>query len=318
MPAAGGYLENTWGALLTDAGLTEITTGSPASGQFLDSTDAGETTISVEVRKNGAGTTLNLKQYLNLVDSADWGSIPVDENAYVVGTTTEWPTTAKVLPASTGNSTDAAEAEKVDDTPGTVGYATAGDASVNSTVHFTSKPLSSTDGGSASHQILYALLQDNYVSGSRTPPIYADPQSNASGTANVYTGSNIKLSGSSAGGVGSWVIPSTSGTFDAAGTWTGTRASDPDVFDDSGDSVAYYPLVAVAFDLSWSNFSAVQGASYTSEAQATTEAFLSFATSNAGQQDILGKDYYAPLPSNVGNSSLANIQAVARAAAGSV
>lgn len=320
VPAAGGYALNTWGALLTDAGLTAIVTGSPTVGQFLDSSSAASTAISVEVRKNGAGTTVNLKQYLRLVDSSDWGSFPTNSNAYP--TSTEWPLGAKVLPASTGNSTDQAEAAAVDDTPGTVGYATAGDASVNPGVAFTSKPLSSTDGSSASHQILYALLQDNYsgVSGSRTSPIYADPEANGSGTANVYTGSNIKVNGSSAGGVGSWKIPNTGGTFTASGTWENTQGSDPDVYDDSGDSIAYYPLVAVAFDLSWSNFAAVTAIAtgYTSEAQATTQAFLSFATSTAGQADILGNAYYAPLPSDVGNSSLANIQAVAHSAAGNV
>lgn len=325
VPAAGSYAENTWGALLSDAGLTETSSASPGVGQFYDSgASGGSTSISVEVRKNGAGTTLNLKQYLNLVDQADWGSIPVDENAYLVGSTTEWPTSATILPASTGNSTDQAEVAKVDDTPGTVGYATAGDASANPGVAFTAKPLTSTDGSSASHQILYALLQDNYsgASGARTPPIYADPEANGAGTANVYTGSEIALDGSAAGGVGSWVVPNTSGDFDVDGTWTGTRASDPDVYDDSGDSIAYYPLVAVAFDLSWSNFSAGALASdYNGDnaaAQETTRALLEFATSAQGQADILGEDYYAPLPSDLGNSGLANIDAVAHSAASGV
>jgi hypothetical protein len=317
VPASADYAANTWGALFEDLGLTKITSGSPLVGQFSDSGGAS-TTISVEVRKNGAGTTVNLKQYLPLVDPADWSSFPANSNAYP--TSTEWPATATILPVSTGNGTDQLEAAAVDDTPGTVGYATAGDASVNPGVAFASKPLTSTDGASGSHQILYALLQDNYngVVGARTLPIYADPEANGSGTANIYTGSSIKVSGSTTSGTGSWVIPNTGGTFNPAGTWSGTRASDPDVYDDSGDSIAYYPLVAVAFDLSWSNFAAVNGADYTSDAQATTETFLSFATSSTGQNDILGVNYYAPLPSDVGNSSLANIDAVAHSAAGGV
>ncbi|HEV7938362.1 MAG TPA: hypothetical protein VGP18_10105 [Solirubrobacteraceae bacterium] len=321
-PAAGGYSENTWGAFLTDVGLTAITSGSPTAGQFLDSGAPGSpgtggySGITVEVRKEGAGTTVNLKQFLPLVDPADWGSIPVDSKTFGSG---EWPAGA-TLSASPGTANDAAEVAAVDDTPGSVGYATAGDANVNPGVAFTNKPSTSTDASSASHQILYVLLQDNYNSAAdnRTPAIYADPETNSSGTANIYTGSNIKVNGNAAGGVGSWVVPNTGGNFNAAGTWTGTRASDPDVYDDSGDAIAYYPLVAIAFDLSWSNFAAVNGANYTSDAQATTEAFLSFATSNAGQNDILGEDFYAPLPSDVGNSSLANIQAVANAAASGI
>jgi hypothetical protein len=322
VPASTDYAANTWGALFEDLGLTKVTSGSPAVGQFLDSGGAS-TTITVEVRKNGAGTTVNLKQYLPLVDPADWSSFAPTANAYP--TSTEWPSSATILPASTGNSTDQVEAAVVDDTPGTVGYATAGDASSNPGVAFTSVPLTSSDGSpaSASHQILYALLQDNYTgaAGSRTLPVYADPETNTTGTANIYTGSNIKVNGSSAGGVGSWVIPNSGGTFDAGGTWSGTRASDPDVYEDSGDAIAYYPLVAVAFDLSWSDFSVgnLAGAyANPAAAQETTKAFLSFATSDTGQADILGESYYSPLPSDIGNSSLANIQAVAHTAAGGV
>lgn len=337
VPAAGGYSENTWGAFLTDVGLSETSNVSPSVGEFYDSgSSGGSTAIQVEVRKNGAGTTVNLKQYLPLVDPTDWGSIPVDSNAYVEagGPATEWPATAKILPATTGNSNDEAEVLAVDGTPGTVGYATAGDANTNPALSgtrgtFQSTPSTSTDppksGGtdSASHQILYALLQDNYTASGRAQPIYADPQANDTGTANVYTGSNIQVNSTGTGGVGSWVVPESPGVtaFNATGTWSGTRASDPDVYDDSGDSIAYYPLVAVAFDLSWANFETPtleSTAHYTSSAQATTRAFLEFATSTTGQGDIAGHDYYAPLPSDSGNSSLANIQAVAQAAASGV
>jgi hypothetical protein len=342
VPAAGGYNENTWGALLTDAGLSA---GSATTGHFADTGSSGAETggytpIQVVVRKEGAGTTVNLKQFLPLVDPADWGSIKVD--AVTFNGTNEWPTSAKEIPATTGTANDQAEVTYVDGTPGSVGYATAGDASTNpnlspSGATFKSTPTTSTDPyevgkpASASHQILYALLQDNDngVSGSRTLPIYADPETNGTGTANIYTGSNVEVNGSTAGGAGSWQVPTNAnGTFNADGTWspkisgtvTNTRASDPDIYDDSGDAIAYYPLVAVAFDLSWSNFAAVTqtATGYTSEAQATTKAFLQFATSSAGQNDILGQSFYSPLPSDVGSTSLANIQAVAQSAAGGV
>jgi hypothetical protein len=325
-PAAGGYPENTWGALLRNAGLTAITTGSPEADQFLDTGSPGSpgtggyTPIELEVRKNGAGTTLNLKQYLPLVDPTDWTSIPVDENVYG---TNELPAGAIVKDPSPGNSTDANEVEAVDKSPGTIGYATAGDTSETTPTKFTPLPLSRTDYGSGSHQILYALLQDNYVAGSRTAPVYADPEANGTGTANVYSGANVQVNSSTSGGAGSWVVPSAAGgsTFDPDGTWSGTRASDPDIYDDSGDDIAYYPLVAVAFDLSWSNFSVgklASEANYSSAAQATTQAFLEFATSPTGQGDITGNYYYAPLPSDPGNTGLANIQAVAHAAAAGV
>ncbi len=66
VPAAGGYAKNTWGALLTDAGLTE-TSSTPSANLFSDS-GSGSDTIDIETRKNGAGTTLNLKQYASAVE----------------------------------------------------------------------------------------------------------------------------------------------------------------------------------------------------------------------------------------------------------
>src|ERR1700728_3580031 len=172
VPAAGGYSENTWGAFLSDVGLTAIASGSPNPGQFLDTGapgtpgTGGYAGIVVNVRKEGAGTTVNLKQFLPLVDPTDWGSIPVNSKTFGTG---NWPATA-TLSASPGTANDAAEVAAVDDTPGSVGYATAGDANANPGVAFTSEPLTSVDASSASHQILYAQLQDNYNStaGNRT------------------------------------------------------------------------------------------------------------------------------------------------------
>lgn len=286
IPAGGGYAANTWGAFLIELGLTKITSGSPTLGQFLDS-GGGSTTIGVQVRKNGAGTTLNLKQYANQVDSTDWSGTTIDENAYG---TNEWPSGAS-LNASPGNSTDAAEAAAVENNAGQVGYATAGDAVA---AGFTSTPLLLDVGGSL-FQTLYALVQANGTATTGTI-IYANPLGATSGTANVYTGSNIDING--VGDVGTWNPPS---LWDS--TWAGTEASDPDVYDDAEESIAYYPLVAVAYDLAWLNYGASDLSSeYTSPLNSgyTAQQFLEFATSNAGQTDIdKAGIYFAPLPSGI-------------------
>jgi hypothetical protein len=156
IPASSPYAANTWGAFLQAIGLKKITSGSPTVGQFLDTGSSsaktgGYTPISVEVRKNGAGATLNFKYYLFLLDSSaylnagPWASpILNDANAYG---TNEWPTTANILPATTGNSTDAAEALAVWNTPATIGYTTAGDAA---TQGFKNTPVTGGDSGRVS------------------------------------------------------------------------------------------------------------------------------------------------------------------------
>jgi hypothetical protein len=314
VPSKGGYATNTWGALLENLGLTETSSASPSVGQFND-TGAGDgsKTILVQVRKNGAGTTLNLKQYLQLVDSTDWGAFTPDQNAFPQST--EWPAGATIT-ASPGWSKDSDEVSAVDAIPGSVGYATQGDAAANVSVPFTNVPLQSTDSKSTKHQLLYPLLQDDGTKA--TSSKFADPE-NAS-KANVYSGANIQL-GSSGSGVGAWIVPTKSvdGGFDQAGSWDGTRASDPDVFDHAG-SIKFYPLVAVAYDLAWDNYStSILTPLYTlpspAAAQSLTQQYLEYVT-NGGQSKLSGPTYYAPLPS--GGTGLKNIQNDASKAASDV
>jgi hypothetical protein len=279
IPAQGGYSANTWGALLIELGLTKITTGSPSVGQFLDS-GGGTTTISVETRKNGAGTTLNLKQYVASVDATDWSGITVDENAYG---TNEWPSGATIT-ASPGNSTDAAEASAVANNPGQVGYATAGDAV---SAGFLLLPLLLTV-ASKEFQSFWFGLQDNGTKETGTV-VYANPVSGSA--SNVYTGSSSS--------VGTWDPPGS--PWD--GTWAGSDASDDNVYNDAGEEVAYYPLVAVAYDLAWLNYAASGLSSdYPAPLNAgyTAQQFLEFATGSTGQSDIESSSYYyAELPSSV-------------------
>jgi hypothetical protein len=297
------YAANTWGALLADAG-----------SSFTDS-GGGGTPVTVEVRKNGAGTTLNLKQYLTQIDSKTWSSFD-SSNSYPVSE--NWPgSSTKYLPATKGNGTDEEEALAVLGSSGSVGYATAGDAaSTGFTNTPTSTPLTK---GAIGQQILYAQLQDNGLATKGAK--FADPESGTK--ANVYTGANVNVNGS--GGGGEWIVPVTTkggSVVVPSGSWAPTQASDPNILGDSGS--ATYPLVAVAYDLSWSLFNTGNLASLfpspatPQTAQTTAQQFLQFATTKAGQNDILnsGTNYYAPLPT--GGTGAANIQADAALAAAGV
>jgi hypothetical protein len=319
VPAGGSYHDNTWGSLLTDAGLAPISSGSPTTGQFLDTGNlsaktGGWTPISVEVRQNGADTTQALKNYLFEIDSSAYLDTDVwvspifeDNNAYGLN---EWPRelsgeTNYLADPSPGNRTDAEEVLATDGTPGAVGYATAGDAAYNSGggtsyTDFAVTPTSSTDppkagdSDSASHQILYAQLQDNGVSAT---PVYANPEGSG-GNGNLYTGSHLNVNGDEPSYVGSWTVPYTLKT----GSWAPTEASDPDVYHHSGEHT-YYGLELVLWNLSWYEFAALPlqtKANYTTQAGATAAAFIQFETSSAGQSDINSSGYYyAELPSAI-------------------
>src|ERR1700721_1198210 len=140
VPLDGTYPANTWGAVLlrvwslvAKATLTVITSGSPTTGEFLDTGTAAEKTggytpISVEVRANGAGATLVLKQYfVEGIALAGWAGIPVDEKTEEEG---EWPPEATKAGLLDLNTTDSKEAEATANTPGDVGYSTLGAATL--------------------------------------------------------------------------------------------------------------------------------------------------------------------------------------------
>jgi hypothetical protein len=313
-PARAPYLPNQWGSALILAGLSPITTGKPTGSQWLElgndpQETGGYTLLLVQARKNGAGTTQNLKDYLFDVDAqsggSDWVSSKVldDDNAYG---TDEWPASAKLNP-SPGNSTDEAEVLAVANSAGSIGYATAGDAAADG---FTNNP---TTDSTTNTPILYALVQDNGVSPSGA--LYANPEANTSGKPNVYTGASIQVNGDGSAKVGNWIVPQTSsGKYSVLGSWSGTVASDPNIFNHDGE-VGDYPIVAVAYDLAWSDYAALPTGKLTSSDGTTALEYLQWATaSNNGQHVIglygttTGKDayYYAPLPS--GGTDLANIQ----------
>ncbi|HEV7938360.1 MAG TPA: hypothetical protein VGP18_10095 [Solirubrobacteraceae bacterium] len=327
VPADGVYSANTWGALLlktwslvSGKELTVITSGSPTTGEFLDTGSSsaktgGYTPITVQVRANGAGATLTLKQYLDDVDSTDWGSTTIDENTQG---TNEWPSGATTAGF---NTTDSKEAEVTMNTPGDVGYATVGAAILIPNPFTCLKPLDIIIAG-VLHWAFIPDVQDNEGD---TPFEYASPcLSESPEEANVYEGTKIGINGGS--GVGNWEVPETGGKFNPLGDWTaGTKPSeyshawDPDVYLDAGSSntETYYPLVIGLWDLGWSEYDAGNIAGLLTEPTQTGEDvsdYLEYVTGKAGQEAELSKsEYFAPLPT--AGSGTANIDKDAQEAA---
>lgn len=316
VPAAGVYAANTWGALLELLGLTAITSGTPTSGEFLDTGSSsgktgGYSAIEDEVRTNGAGATLALKQYFDDVDSTDWGSTTIDENT---SGTSEWPSGATIAGS---NSSDSNESQETALTPGTLGYATLASATTSADGGFTNGALTGAESGAGTNQILYALLQDNGTATSGEK--YADPESGTGTEPNVYTGADINVNGS--GGVGNWIVPSTY-TGDWATSTTNaadyTHSWDPNVYTNAGSSSKWYPLVITLWILSWDPYQSgnLTSTLFPNLAVSDILSFLSYITApitgtstaaTSGQYaEQNDSSYYAALPT--GGEGLANIQ----------
>jgi hypothetical protein len=315
IPADGSYQANSWGALLLASGLAAGSSGFTDTGTLKNATGANQP-IQVEVRKNGAGTTQNVKDYLFSIGASPWKSpILDDSNAYG---TNEWPAASSIKPSSGGNSTDSAEVTAVAANAGTLGYATAGDAASGG---FGRLPSTS---GTTGTQIFYGLVQNNGTSS--TGATYADPEANNIGQPNVYTGA-VNVNGNDAG-PGSWVVPVSGGAVNVLGSWSGTIASDTNVSGDGTGASADYPIVAVAYDFSWLNFGSLKATGSnkpSSNAGPTTQDYLEWVTSVKGGQNAIstygtakGDDdfYYAPLPT--GGTGTANIQSDAAVSAAAV
>jgi uncharacterized membrane protein len=311
------YPKDTWGALLLSAGYTALAAGRTPSGQEFveDGSESAKTggfsLLQDEVRANGAGATLTLKQYYNDIDPTDWTT--VDENTSGSG---EWPTT----PLGS-NSGDSSEAQLTALNPGTLGYSTLASATTSADGGFTNGALPGKESGAGSNDVLYALLQDNGTNPSGAK--YADPEAGTGTQANVYTGTKVNANGS--GGVGNWLVPS-SPTGDWATSTTNpadyTHAWDLDVFDDSGKKATNYPLIVTLWDLGWSNYDAgsLTTKLFPTALVAELGSFANYVTSGGSSPSTSGQfleendsSYYAELPT--GGTGLANIQLDANKAA---
>jgi ABC-type phosphate transport system substrate-binding protein len=267
-PAGQPYAANTWGAffaLIGQAGVTDSGTGGGTGC---------ETPISLQVRSTASGTSYAFKSYLNQVDSTEWGQYASDYDF--------WPaTTDNEGNASGGNlATDTAKR------PGSVGYANTADAAGISETAFSGKAVAVTDGGSASHQILWAQIQNNgkEVTGAG----YGSPKAASGNIGNCATAKDT---------------PSESGApYSVTDSWSGVLASDPNATHDLGGN--YYSICALTYDLSWKHYGGPGLAAYYNKGttvegiEATVKAYLTFVTSSgAGEgQSLANNDYYSQLP----------------------
>jgi hypothetical protein len=319
-----GYPANTWGALLTRAGLSPITSGPQPFGKFLDLGSASAHTggyqpLELEVRSGDAPETDAVQTFLGMSGDQNMTS-PSDAEQ-------NWPSDANDGAGSNGypagpfgaNVDGATEVKNTLATPGTIGYVAVADAVYAVPAEtFYPAPQATTYNGSAPHDFLFAAVQSDEGSGAATRQ-YANPaqvQPNSSGSLevvpNLYTeavesvtdGCQLAYSLTQVGRVGSLCE-----THDQDGiAWEGSL-SDPDVYQHSGTSGVWgtgtYPIVETAYDSAWSTYSAL-GDLYGSPANATETgntvvSYLEWATKPTGGQAAIhsSKVGWDELPSGV-------------------
>lgn len=301
VPSAGGYGNFTWGALLVDAGLTKVT-GTPGANQFRDAGGAsgGSQRITLQVRSSASGTSYTFKGFLNVSGDAKYPSSFVTDDD-------KWPVTTRNA-GNTGGSQLVADTTAQ---PASIGYANLADAATASP-GYTNEVQTVTNGGT--HQILYAQIQSNEGG---SPVQFASPQGSTVGSANVYIGNNIDVNGASPTRVGHWIVPLSGSTFIPTGTWGGTLADDPDVYDHDvtgGVKTDFYPIVAATYDLGWTSYTEAGSnlvgdfGGTVAKARAagnTARSFLYYLAKN-GQTDVsTARLYYAPLPQKIDTYAVA-------------
>ena len=295
VPKATGYSVKDWGSLLIDAGLTKVT-GTPKVNQFTDAggSTGGAKAITLQVRSSSSGTSYTFKGFLNVSGDATYPSSFVTD-------ADKWPVGTK----NTGNTGGSQLVADTTALPGSIGYANLADGATASPGY--TNVVQTTDTG-GTHQILYAEIQSNEGG---SPLQFASPQGATKGSANVYVGNNIDINGANPNLVGHWNVPLNGSTFQPTGSWGGTLADDPDVYDHdvtNGVKTNFYPIVAATYDLGWTSYSEAGSnlvgdfGGTAADAIAAGDTAASYLTYEAkqGETDLsTARLYYAKLPAKI-------------------
>lgn len=280
--AQNGYAINTWGALFSQLGYEKITSGSPASGQFLDEgglTGCGQE-IKPQVRQTSSGTSFVFKSYLAQVNPSVWAGFAADAptwpNGSVVTTNLKTGSGSEFLKNDTGGNLSKNTAAN----PGSIGYTNAADAANVANGGFTNGAATShfSTGApgteSPAHQIVWAEVQNNGLSTSGAT--YTDPIVGGS-VGNCET---------------SKILPAEEGfPYSYTDSWYGLLASDPNISEDA--SASNYPICGLTYDLVFHHYSNkhLYGQTETAHEVANTVRDLFEYITGPGQIDIQSHDY---------------------------
>jgi ABC-type phosphate transport system substrate-binding protein len=260
LEASGTYAKDTWGALLKQSyssGKSPVSFTNSGSG----STGCGET-IRLQARSNAAGTSFIFKSYLSQVNYSNWKTYASEYDSWPVSVTT------------TGNTSNALMAQDVVKTPGSIGYADAADAASSANGAYTGTAKLSTFGSSASHDILWAQVQDSEESTEKEVKFaFAAPSSTSVGNCS----SSVK-------------VTPPSNIYD---TWYSLLVSSPTI------GGGYYPICGLDYMLAFHEYTETSYGKSVCEVAATVSSYTKFVTNASEGQTDIKSHYYAPMPSAV-------------------
>jgi hypothetical protein len=289
--AQGGYGIATWGALLTQLGYTPTVSNPPTEpGTFFDDGTAHgcNQAITLQVRSNYAGISYDIKNYLNL-DTNDLYYNTTSKQFSTQNVWTGYITDAPVWPSTvttTGNTKSSLQAQNTAKNPGSVGYTIIPDIVNKSNGGFTNQATASTFGGSESHQIVYALIQNNVglvtkdVAEKVSPPAntFADPIQTGTSIGNCET--DKLLTGDK------------SPPYSFTDSWYGITTEDPNIgVDDT--SANWYPLCGLSYDLVWRHYNAagLYKEPAAGEIASSVKDLFRYVTGEAGQAAVKANDF---------------------------
>jgi ABC-type phosphate transport system substrate-binding protein len=249
----------------------EITTwgGITDSGDAVSPSTCDADAIVPVVRGEKAGTTNVLKKYLGLINT---GTVTTSEGAKTWDALSEgkpnvvWPSALPIVKTTVEG--DAAEAEKVAATPGSIGYSNLAELRVTNL-------FSGTGNGADTGKFWVEIQDGSKGKGAKAVATYQDPSSN--GDVGAVGSANCKKTAFT-NGASSFPPPSVTGLWNEVTTSITAKEKT-------------YSLCNFVYALAFTEYSLLPG---TSEAEATTvHNYLRFvADKKGGQAELQGNDYY--------------------------
>jgi ABC-type phosphate transport system substrate-binding protein len=284
--------------VLTDAVLQEIYDGSiktwggiTGGGDALSPSTCDSDAIIPVVRGEKAGTTNVLKKYLGLINGA---ALPTSSGEKTWSELSEgklntvWPTALTGIVKTTVEG-DAAEAEKVAATPGSIGYSNLAELRV----------LNLFDGsgnGPGTAKFWVEIENGSKGSGKSLKLTYADPASN--GDAGSVAAANCAKTAYT-NGKSAFPPPS------VTGTWNSVTTSVPGAPAEVKE--ADYPLCNFVYSLAFTKYSLFEARGATKGEAETVENYLAYVAEKKGGQALLSTNDYSPLPKEVDTEVLDGI-----------
>jgi ABC-type phosphate transport system substrate-binding protein len=236
------------------------------------STGCGQS-ITLQARNNPAGTSFIFKSYLAQINHSNWHTYASEYES--------WPASVTM----TGNSSNALLAQDVTKMPGSVGYADTADAASSANGAYTGTAKLSTFGSSASHDILWAQVQDSEESTEKEVK-FAFAAPSATSVGNCSTG--VK-------------ITPPSSVYDS---WFDLLVSSPTI------GGGYYPICGLDYMLAFHEYTEGHYGKSVCEVAATVSSYLKFVTNATEGQADIKSHYYAPVPSSIATKSKEAAEAI--------